>query len=311
MLTGLPDETRVVESILTSCSLVPATIEFLAQGSTSRVWRADTSCGAVVIRLGDPAPGKAPRFNAEAEVQRRLFLADGRTAEPLAISEDGATVPWCVDRFIGGESPPRGAIPEQVCHDLGQVLSSLHALPVSRYGLLEDRRGALSGQASDPTTGILTRLQDPWPFTPYSLEHHPLIQEAPDLYEHLAPLAGRLRAAVVGQPCCLNHTDLHERQMRIEGSRLAGLLDFGDATIGPPAWDIASFAYFHGWRLARLLLAGYTRDLAQCDKILADAHLFSILIALHHASRSVTLQRPRRMQDAIRFLRSLQDAWPP
>jgi aminoglycoside phosphotransferase (APT) family kinase protein len=304
----------LVQCILTSCELEPATLQFLAQGATTCVWRADTNRGSVVIRLADPAPGKVARFNADVEVRTRLYEVDGRVAEPIALGfanraapHNGPTVPWCVDRFIAGQTALRGAIPERVCHDLGQVLSGLHALPVSRHGLLEDRRDVLCGQESHPIAGLLTRLQDPWPFTPFALEDHPLARAAPDLCEQLAPLEDGLKALVTRQRrCCLNHTDLHEGQLLIAGDRLVGLLDFGDATIGPPAWDIASFAYFHGWHLAQMVLTGYTRDVGLRHGILAEARLFAILIALHHASRSVTLRRPHRMQDAIRFLRFTQ-----
>jgi hypothetical protein len=37
-------------------------------------------------------------------------------------------------------------------------------------------------------------------------------------------------------------------------------------------------------------------------RLLTEARSFGIVIALHHASRSVSLQRPQRMRDAIRFL---------
>jgi aminoglycoside phosphotransferase (APT) family kinase protein len=96
---------------------------------------------------------------------------------------------------------------------------------------------------------------------------------------------------------------LHEKQILITGGHLVGLLDFGDAAIGTPAWDVASFGYFHGWRLARVLLTGYTPDEWLRHRLLTEARSFAFLIALHHASRSVSLQRPQRMRDAIQFLR--------
>ena len=303
-------EVRLVEGILSSCDMGSVTLQFLAQGSTSCVWRADTRRGPVVIRLSDPAPGKAARFDADAGLRARLYRAGEPVAEPLAmgrasraLSHEGLDVLWCVDRFIEGQAAPRGAIPERVCHDLGRVLSCLHALPASRYGLLEDRRDVLQGQEYDAVAGLLTRLQDPWPFTPFALEAHPIAKAAPDLREHLAPLEDRLREVVVRQPGCASHTDLHEGQLLVADGHLVGLLDFGDATIGPPWWDFASFAYFHGWCLAKEVPTGYTLDPDSRHEILAKARLFATLIALHHASRSVTLQQPRRMQDALRILR--------
>jgi aminoglycoside phosphotransferase (APT) family kinase protein len=207
----------------------------------------------------------------------------------------------CIDGYVAGETPPRGALPEQVCHDLGTLLAHLHGVPVVGHGLLQDRDDVLVDQASDPVAGLLTRLHDAWPFTPVPLQAHPLAVAAPDLIARLAPLAGLLKAVVRGarQPS-LNHTDLHERQILIADGRLVALLDFGDATIDPPAWDIASFAYFHGWQQARCMLAGYTADEELRTGLHAEAGVFALLIALHHASRSVTLQRPQRMQHAVR-----------
>jgi hypothetical protein len=66
-------------------------------------------------------------------------------------------------------------------------------------------------------------------------------------------------------------------------------------------------AYFHGWYLAQAMLNGYTRDARTRKQLLADARQFAPLIALHHASRSVTLRRPQRLQYAIQFLHL---AWP-
>lgn len=100
---------------------------------------------------------------------------------------------------------------------------------------------------------------------------------------------------------------MHGGQLLIAGGRLAALLDFGDAAIGPPAWDIASFAYFHGWRLAQAVLTGYTRGEELRRGLYEEARTFAVLLALHHASRSVTLQQPQRMDSAISFLRRTLD----
>jgi aminoglycoside phosphotransferase (APT) family kinase protein len=305
-------DSTAVEAIIAHLGMEVTALDFLVQGATSRVWRAETPDGPVVIRLGDPLPGKTAGFGADAGARRRILQAGGRVAEPLAVgrlngarAEDDTGIAWCIDRYVAGETSERGEIPERVCRDLGELLYRMHELPVVGYGLLQDRQDELVGRASDPASGLLTRLQDPWPLGQTALDEHPIAGVAPDLLEPLMRLRDRLNVAVTaGQPC-LNHTDLHERQILIADGRLACLLDFGDATIGPPAWDVASFAYFHGWRPAGVLLEGYTGDTELRRRMLASARDFAVLIALHHASRSVTLRRRQRMQSATAFLRSL------
>jgi hypothetical protein len=87
------DDARVIESILTICGLEAEAAQFLARGATSRVWRAQTHTGPVVVRLGDPAAGKDARFDADFGVLQRLHQVDGRVAEPLMVGRGGPAMP--------------------------------------------------------------------------------------------------------------------------------------------------------------------------------------------------------------------------
>jgi hypothetical protein len=49
-------------------------------------------------------------------------------------------------------------------------------------------------------------------------------------------------------------------------------------------------------------LIGYAADPEARAAILEEARLFAIVIALHHAARSVVLNRPHRMAAAVRYL---------
>ena len=62
-----------------------------------------------------------------------------------------------------------------------------------------------------------------------------------------------------------------------------------------------------GWRLAHHVLVGPTDQEKARQDLLANARACAVLIALHHASRSVTRREPSRMQSAVRFLRQLLD----
>jgi aminoglycoside phosphotransferase (APT) family kinase protein len=109
-------------------------------------------------------------------------------------------------------------------------------------------------------------------------------------------LDGRTGTAVV-------HSDLHAGQLPLVEGRLAALLDFGDAVAGPPAWDIGSFAYFHGWALTAHVLDAYTQDATKRPRIREEARHFAVVFALSHAASSVTRSQPARMEGALRYLR--------
>jgi len=78
-------EAALVQAILTSRNLPVVQVQFLAQGATSRAWRAETASGLVVVRLGQPNPGKEARFTADAGVRQRLYARNRRVALPLAV----------------------------------------------------------------------------------------------------------------------------------------------------------------------------------------------------------------------------------
>lgn len=129
------------------------------------------------------------------------------------------------------------------------------------------------------------------------LERHPLIGTAPELALPIARLRDGLEGVICGETA-LCHTDLHREQFRWQEGRLSALLDFGDAAIGPPAWDLASIAYFHGWEVAEGVASAAALNCGH------SAALFGLLLAFHRASRAVTMGRSTHPTEAAAFARS-------
>ena len=302
-----PEQSATVQQIAAGLGFTVQQIDFLDQGSTSAVWKVQTAHKALVVRLAVPHEGKTACFEGEAGLRAQLFKLDARVAQPVASNVTHphlatADIEWCVDSFVAGETLARGALPKRVCHDLGEVLARLHALPAAGYGLLVNRRDKIVGQADHVVAGLCTRLQDPWPFQPTELQAHPIAQAAPHLLPRLEPYRAELLALLNDDAGVPLHTDLHERQMPTVNGRLNGLLDFGDAMVGPVICDIGSFMGFHGAAQVCWLLEGYTNDLARRNELLAQGQLWGIVTSLHHASRAVTLNLPKRMSRVIHFL---------
>ena len=301
---GRPPSPETARQIVAACGIDPLAIHYLASGAESLVWEIRTASERFTLRIASPRPGESSSYESEFAIRRRLFDLGGRVPEPIRTNRDvetGLSLDWSLDRFVDGE--PGLSLPLQACRDLGTLLAKLHSLPVEGFGLLENRRDMLIGSRPDLRAGILSRLAHPWPFTGDSLEDHAIAPAAPDLVPTLRNLEPEiLRVAEQPTAIAVLHSDLHAGQLLLSEGRLMALIDFGDAVAGPPGWDIASFAYFHGWELTEHLLGGYTSDTGWRRALKEEARLFTVVIALHHAGRAQPLNQPQRMEGAIHYL---------
>ncbi len=307
-MSSEPSHTTLEQAatIVAACSIPNATVSYLASGATSEVWQVRAGDGHYALRIAIPNPWEPCSYEPEFAIRQQLTAIGGRVARPVATNSDvntGAGAEWSLDEYVAGGDAER-AIDATVARDLGEVLARLHEIPVEGFGLLRNQRAPLCGVTSTARAGIMSRLQQPWPFSGDTLDDHPIASAAPELLGPLRSLEVRLWGVVepVGW-AVINHTDLHRGQLALANGRLAALLDFGDAAAGPRCWDIASFAYFNGWELTRALLAGYTHDATTQRELEADAKAFGVILALHHAGRAGPLNQPGRLDGALRYLR--------
>ena len=106
-----------------------------------------------------------------------------------------------------------------------------------------------------------------------------------DRYVVAAPVAEAAAAAIdahtdalaaveVGSLC---HGDLKAAHILVEAGRLAGVIDWGDAVVGDPLWDIARFAHRADAGSVSLLLAGYDPARALVDALGWRVPLYGVL----------------------------------
>ena len=62
------------------------------------------------------------------------------------------------------------------------------------------------------------------------------------------------------------HSDLHEENI-LDADGALGIIDFGEALIGPAAWEFASLGYFMDWPFADATLAAYATDGAELARL--------------------------------------------
>jgi Ser/Thr protein kinase RdoA (MazF antagonist) len=86
--------------------------------------------------------------------------------------------------------------------------------------------------------------------------------------------AAALAAVEVGSLC---HGDLKAAHIFVEAGRLTGVIDWGDAVVGDPLWDIARFAHRADVGSVSLLLAGYDPARALVDALGWRVPLYGVL----------------------------------
>lgn len=285
------------------------TVVPLAVGATCKVWRLNGIRRSYALRV---MGGRKPNCSIPIEVDLRASLTANGAAIPRPLA-DSSQLPklapgfaWMLDAFAPGEHPPRGQLGEQACRNLGQTLAALHKLPATNFRpVVRLDQGTFAGRESAPVKGLSARFSDPLPPDRTTLASNPAVQADPELCDQLWPLVARLREEAEHSKPAVCHTDLHERQFLVHQRRLSALLDLGDAIIADPRWDFGSLFYFHGHKVLAETLHGYTDDNHEMKNLAADAQLFSVGIALHHASRSRLPGKGHRLPVAISHIRRI------
>lgn len=270
----------------------------LSTGRTSEAWVADTGLGRWVARLPVEDSGRSSSFSSEELISRWLAARNCAVAEWTVVIVDG--VACSVAPLLPGQPIEYGVgWSVEFADSVAMVLHQLHHLPVSEFGPLENTDTELRGRSASALQGIVDRWcrGSIWPFDQSSLDRHPACRVASDLVDRAAHHADAILAAADGFTG-LAHSDLHrEHLLIVDGSRLGGMLDFGDAFIGSMAWDFALLEWYFGRANTQLVADGYPggAELHRRGSVLAIAIGFYKL-AKNPGDRSA-VQRLRRILD--------------
>lgn len=294
--------------VLTALGDTAVGIMPLVSGGRCEAWRIDGRKRSYALRIFG-AGRKAGAAAAEMSIRSYVARLGGAVSRPILgaqdLSQAGGGADWVLDSFVEGQHCARGEIGAAEAADLGRTLAILHAVPVDGYGIpFVTPGGAIAGESETPLAGVLSRFDDPLP-TGAAVARHPLIMASPAHADSVEALVRNIRTEVAAGAAAVCHTDLHERQFIFRDRRLAALIDFGDATIADPRWDFASIRYFHGASAATAVIDGYTDDPGRRREMNDGAALFSVAIALHHASRSRLPGKAHRLTIAASYLDEL------
>ncbi len=204
-----------------------------------------------MVRLPVPGTDRSIRFHAEAAVGAALAERGHPVARWQVVEVDG-TVCAVGPRLAG--TPVAEPWAPSFAARLGRLLAELHSLPPSGSGPLEDRVDVFRGQVPSPRDGVALRWcwARCWPFDGSPLEAHPLSAARPDVARRLGRLTGEFLDAASGPRQSVVHSDLHREHLLADADgNLTGVLDFGDAFVGAPAWDFALLRWYYGPQAAR------------------------------------------------------------
>ena len=220
----------------------------LTTASRSQVIECRGGALQAVLRIAGGRPGHS-RPDCERLVRAQLDELGLPVPRPLADPAghpdlfEGAA--WTLDGLCRGTHPGRGAVPVAAARALGGVLAALHRLDAAGWGPVGGTRdGTAIGREETCLAGLAARFDLPNDRAAILAAERRIALVDPAVAPVVVPIVGWIRARTGRGVIC--HTDLHERNILVEGGRLTGLIDFADMAVLPPAWDFGSVRYFHG-----------------------------------------------------------------
>lgn len=294
-----------------STGIAPSQVTYLGRGATSAAWHVEIGTSAVVVRMiltGTPQP---ITYQSEFSILRLLREKGCPVPDPVMNSAEcpdqltEISEPWAVTKIVNGEAVKGNRLSPAVARASGEVLASLHALPVTRYGRLAEQPEGVTGLQPDPISGIRARWcwASIWPFDETTLDEHPISGVDANITAELQRLKPAIIQAATEEPVALIHSDLHGEHIFAKDGKLTGIIDFGASFIGAPAWDFAVFAYYHGWETLETMLSGYTASSKGQAHQFEQAQRLAVPVSLYKLAKGVAGQKSReklaRMADFL------------
>jgi len=122
-----------------------------------------------------------------------------------------------------------------------------------------------------------------------------------------AAIAARARALAAVEVGSLCHGDLKPAHILVGADRLAGVIDWGDAVVGDPLWDLARFAHRVDGATAASLVEAYDPERERADELAWRLPLYEalwLLVDAVIAHRLLGRRVDAVLESAVRLLPS-------
>ncbi|MEX2207272.1 MAG: aminoglycoside phosphotransferase family protein [Myxococcota bacterium] len=166
--------------------------------------------------------------------------------------------------------------PHPALREVGARIRELHDVRVPGFGCLSDASWDDTGRFSLPNDSWRGFLEGVVAQVRALRGSHAVAAAAADAVADAVEARGEALAAAVevGSLC---HGDLKVGHVFVDDGRLTGIIDWGDAVVGDPVWDVARFAHRADAASLSLLLRGYDPSGVLADELAWRIPLYGAL----------------------------------
>lgn len=285
------DRDATVRQVLTALDIADAEFLPLGAGLASEAWRVSRAERWFVLRIARRRRADST-YEMEHALMGRLEGSGARVPHPVRGSwqiPNWTDSPFSLTTGLDG-TPLAVTDRAKAAPALASFLRLLHAEAIDGYGPLRVDDGILHGRQTSMRAGLMAWAQRPlWPLGEAGLESHSALADRDSLRAQLAAHAPVVRMALDRSPGVPLHSDLHEENI-LDASGALGIIDFGEAVIGPAAWEFAALGYFMDWATADATLAAYARDAAELTQLRTDATAIGLCFGAYRWAQDLELR---------------------
>ncbi len=303
------DRDATVWRVLAALGIPDADLLPLGAGLASEAWRIGHRSPWYALRISRRWTEGRTTYQMEHALMALLAAHGARVPTPLRGSwelDDWSGPPFSLTLGLDG-APLAMDDHERAPLGIAAFLRVLHGLAVPGHGALSVADGSLRGERDTRDAGLRAWAQRPlWPLGDARLDGHAALADRPALRDRLEAHATTVRAALERGPDVPLHSDLHEENILDAGADgELGFIDFGEALVGPAAWEFGALGYFLGWSLADATLAAYLDDPRSLEQWRADVSAIALCFGVYRWAQDRELEMDADAHDETFLIQTL------